>query len=543
MHELDDNALLRQYAEQNSETAFAALVTRHVDKVYSTALRHTRNASAAGEITQAVFVILAKKSGRLGGKVILAGWLYETARLTALTFIRSEIRRARREQEAHMQTALNENESEAWPHIAPLLDDALAGLSAADRHAIVLRYFDGKSLGEVGAALGASEDAAKKRVTRAVEKLRGYFTKRGVTLTATVLTAAISANSVQAAPLGLAATVTATAVKGTLISATITTLVNTTMKTMTWLKIKFVAGVGIAALLAGGAATVAVLQTSKSDDGLTPQQIAKQSQEAYAALTSYSDNGATISTIGPTSVTNTFHIRLQRPDFYRIDWSQLIAPGVTYSKGVVWSAGDGHFMQMSSSTGDVYPQPNKSAGRQQNLGAAAGVSSWASSTIPGAFFGEQTVGEQTGNASLRLVLMGATKLNQEPDAIVGGVDCHVFTSKLDPSTRPGGGKLPNNMVSIAQATTTFWIGKKDHLIRQTRMVMDTSHMTMPKMSDEQIKNILGKTGKPVTIEAVAAMRKIMEGGQRQLSSGNITYLETHENIVVNRKFSAADFAR
>lgn len=260
MHEPDDHALLRQYAEQNSEAAFAAIVSRHVDKVYSVALRHTRNAHAAEEITQAVFVILAKKSGRLGAKVILAGWLYETARLTAVTYIRSEIRRARREQEAHMNTALNKSE-EAWPHIAPLLDDALTGLSAADRHAVVLRYFDGKSLGEVGAALGASEDAAKKRVARAVEKLRGWFTKRGVTLTATVLTAAIAANSVQAAPLGLAATVTATAVKGTLISATITTLVNTTMKTITWLKIKFAAGVAVAAMLAGGAATIALAQS------------------------------------------------------------------------------------------------------------------------------------------------------------------------------------------------------------------------------------------------------------------------------------------
>lgn len=266
MHELDDHALLRQYAEQNSEAAFAALVTRHLDKVYSVALRHTRNVHAAEEITQAVFVILAKKSGRLGAKVILSGWLYETARLTAVTFIRSEIRRARREQEAHMQTALNENESEVWPHIAPLLDDAMAKLSEADRHAIVLRYFDGQSLGEVGAALGASEDAAKKRVTRAVEKLRSFFTKRGVTLKATALTAAISANSVQATPLGLAATVTATAAKGTLVSATLTTLVKGTMKTMTWLKIKFAVGVSVAALLAGGAATVAISGSNTNAD-------------------------------------------------------------------------------------------------------------------------------------------------------------------------------------------------------------------------------------------------------------------------------------
>src|SRR5471032_2263398 len=108
MHELDDHALLREYTERNSEEAFATLVTRHINTVYSVALRHTRNPHAAEEITQAVFVILAKKAPSLGRRVILSGWLYQTSRLTAVTFIRSEIRRARRELEAHMQTALNE---------------------------------------------------------------------------------------------------------------------------------------------------------------------------------------------------------------------------------------------------------------------------------------------------------------------------------------------------------------------------------------------------------------------------------------------------
>src|SRR5689334_18466116 len=102
MQELDDNALLREYLDQNSEAAFAALVTRHVNKVYSVALRHTRSPDLAGEITQAVFVILAKKSRTLGNGVVLSGWLYQTARLTAVAFIRGEIRRARREEEAHM---------------------------------------------------------------------------------------------------------------------------------------------------------------------------------------------------------------------------------------------------------------------------------------------------------------------------------------------------------------------------------------------------------------------------------------------------------
>src|SRR5499425_2129440 len=111
MQELDDSVLLCEYVERDSEEAFARLVTRHVNKVYSIALRHTRNPHQAEEITQAVFVILARKSRQLGKRVILSGWLCRTARLTAVTVVRSEIRRARREQEAHMQTVLNETES------------------------------------------------------------------------------------------------------------------------------------------------------------------------------------------------------------------------------------------------------------------------------------------------------------------------------------------------------------------------------------------------------------------------------------------------
>jgi len=178
MQELDDTTLLREYVECDSEEAFAALVTRHVNKVYSVALRLTGNPHSAEEITQAVFVILAKKSGIwANGSSFPAGSI--NARLAAVTFIRGGIRRARREQEACMQTALTENESDAlsrrnsmeadWMQIAPLLDAAMARLNETDRHAVVLRFFDGKSLREVGAALGASEEAAKKRVSRALE--------------------------------------------------------------------------------------------------------------------------------------------------------------------------------------------------------------------------------------------------------------------------------------------------------------------------------------------------------------------------------------
>src|SRR5262249_13047634 len=144
--------------------------------------------------------------------VVLSGWLYQTARLMSVTFLRSEIRRANREQEAQMQTVLDNSESGAWIQIAPLLDTAIATLNETDRCAVVLRFFDGRSMSEVGAALGASEATAKKRVSRAVEKLRRFFRTRGVVLPVTVLMEAISASGVEAAPPLLAKSITAVAV-------------------------------------------------------------------------------------------------------------------------------------------------------------------------------------------------------------------------------------------------------------------------------------------------------------------------------------------
>src|ERR1035437_5872395 len=198
MSELDDYQLLAEFARKNSEAAFAALVQRHVNLVYSVALRSVGNVHAPEEITQAVFIILARKAKSFSRKTILSGWLYQTTRLTAANFLRGEIRRQKREQEAYMQSALNKSEPDVWPQIAPLLDDALAKLGERDRNAIVLRFFENENLRDVGAALGASEDAAKMRVNRALEKLRKYFVKRGVTLTATAIADAVAANYVHA---------------------------------------------------------------------------------------------------------------------------------------------------------------------------------------------------------------------------------------------------------------------------------------------------------------------------------------------------------
>ena len=259
MPEMDDIELLAQYARGNSEAAFATLVTRHVNLVYSTALRSVGNPHAAEEITQAVFIILARKAQGLSQRTVLSGWLYQTTRLTAANFLRGEIRRQRREQEAYMQSLLNEPEPEIWPQIAPLLDTAMELLGEKDRNAIVLRYFENKNLGEVGLALGASEDAAKMRVNRALEKLRKFFTKRGATLSTALIVGAVSANSVQAAPMALAKSVTAVAIaKGAVASGSTLALIRGALKLMAWSKAKTAIVVGMGVLLAAGTTTVTV---------------------------------------------------------------------------------------------------------------------------------------------------------------------------------------------------------------------------------------------------------------------------------------------
>ena len=292
MQPTDDSGLLRQYAENHSDEAFAALVTRHVNLVYSVALRHVGDPHQAEEVAQAVFIILAKKAGQLRHDKALSSWLFQATRLTASNFVRGETRRHRREQEAHMQSVLNESGSDVWSRIAPLLDDAVAGLSEKDRHALLLRFYEGRNLREVGAVLGASEDAAEKRVNRAVEKLRMFFAKRGVTVGASGLVVAISANAVQAAPGGLAVTIsTAAALGGTAIAATATA---TAVKTiaMTILQKVFITATIAAAVGTGiyearqASALRAQVQTLQQQGPLTDQiqQLTRERDDAAHQL-------------------------------------------------------------------------------------------------------------------------------------------------------------------------------------------------------------------------------------------------------------------
>ncbi len=269
----DDLTLLREYARHNSEEAFATLVSRHVNLVYSVALRDVHDPHLAEEITQAVFIILARKAESLSSKVILSGWLCRTARYASANALTIQRRRQEREQEAYMQSILNEPEPDAWTQIAPLLGGAMGQLGRKDHDAVVLRFFEGKSFQEIGTAFGASENAAKKRVAYALEKLRKYFSKRGVVLPVAVITAAISANSVQAAPAILAKTATAVAItKGAAASASTLTLIKGALKVMAWSKAKMAIVAGAAVLLAAGGGA-AIYETQQNPAPGAPAEL------------------------------------------------------------------------------------------------------------------------------------------------------------------------------------------------------------------------------------------------------------------------------
>jgi RNA polymerase sigma factor (sigma-70 family) len=217
-----DLELLARYVRHRAEDAFAEIVRRHLDLVHSAALRQVRSPQLAEEVAQCAFLKLTRHAGQLAPGTILSAWLYQVTRREAIDVVRREACRRLREQIATEMNAMNAPAAD-WTHIEPLLDEAMHALDETDRAAVLLRYFENKSLREVGQALGTSDDTAQKRISRAVERLREFFAKRGVTVGTSGLIVVVSANAVQAAPVGLAVTISTTAVlAGTTLTTTAT---------------------------------------------------------------------------------------------------------------------------------------------------------------------------------------------------------------------------------------------------------------------------------------------------------------------------------
>jgi RNA polymerase sigma factor (sigma-70 family) len=248
----DDRQLLRRFAAERSEAAFGELVTRHLPLVYSTAIRQTGgDEHLAKDVVQLIFTDLARKAPSLSVSVILSGWLHRATIFAARQIRRGERRRREREHQAVTMNATSSPTENDWRQIRPLLDEALDRLNKTDRDALLLRFFEQQSFAQIGANLGGSEDAARKRITRALEKLRAILQKHGVATTAAVLSMVMSANAVEAVPAGLAAELTNSSLAAAATGATFTLL-----KIMTATQLKL----GLGALVVAGAATAFVIQ-------------------------------------------------------------------------------------------------------------------------------------------------------------------------------------------------------------------------------------------------------------------------------------------
>ncbi len=230
-----DLELLARYTRHQAEDAFAELVRRHLDLVHSAALRQVRSPHLAEEVAQTAFISLARHAHRLAPDTVLTAWLYQVTRRTAIDVVRREARRQLREQIATEMKAMHAT-TDDWSDIEPLLDDAMQALDETDRTAVLLRYFENKSLREVGAILGASENAAQKRLVRAVERLRDFFAQRGVTVGASGLVMVLSAKAVQAAPVGMGLAISTAAALSGATAATVTATTTATASTVTSLQ-------------------------------------------------------------------------------------------------------------------------------------------------------------------------------------------------------------------------------------------------------------------------------------------------------------------
>ncbi len=298
MNDQTDAQLLRAYAEHRSDPAFAELVRRHVDIVHSAARRMVCDSHLAQDVTQGVFLALASNAAQLTDRPVLSGWLHRTAQNIAAQTVRTDVRRRVREQEAAAMNELLSAEPDApWEHIAPHLDTALGELSEADRDALLLRYFERKSASEMAQTLGISDEAAQKRVNRAVERLREFFAKRGLTVGASGLVVVISANAVQAAPVGLAITISAAAALGgtTLATSTATATKAIAMtilqKAIVTVTITVLVGAGIYEARQASSQRSQVQTLQQQQAPLTEQidQLTQERDTATNALTSMRD--------------------------------------------------------------------------------------------------------------------------------------------------------------------------------------------------------------------------------------------------------------
>ncbi|MGZ5528724.1 MAG: RNA polymerase sigma factor, partial [Limisphaerales bacterium] len=248
----DDSELLNRFVDSHDEDAFAELVRRHLNLVYSAALRQTNgDTHLAQDVAQTVFTELARKAASLARHPNLAGWLYTSTHFAAANTVRTHRRRFVREQESYLMRELLDKTSPdfEWEKLRPVLDAAMHELKEQDRDAILLRFFENQPMANIGNKLGVSEDTARKRVERALEKLRDLLAHHGITTADGALSLALSANAIQVAPAGLATILIGASLAGG--AATTTTATLFKLLSMTTLQKTLIATVVVAAVGTG----------------------------------------------------------------------------------------------------------------------------------------------------------------------------------------------------------------------------------------------------------------------------------------------------
>jgi RNA polymerase sigma factor (sigma-70 family) len=272
----ESQQLLAEYARTGSDAAFRELVARYVNLVFSTALRLVGgDTHRAEDVAQTVFADLARQASKLSSDVMLGGWLHRHVCFVAANTLRSERRRQLRERQAVEMNALQNDSGTDFSTVAPILDEAINKLGEEDRTAILLRFFEQRDYRSVGELLGSNEDAARMRVSRALEKLHVHLGRRGVKTTASALGVVLTANAVHAAPAGLAATISTTAaLAGTSVAASANVL--TTTITMTTFQ-KAILGVSLFTAIGTGFTSV---YQARQNAALKQQVLSLEQQQA-----------------------------------------------------------------------------------------------------------------------------------------------------------------------------------------------------------------------------------------------------------------------
>lgn len=304
MHEPSDAQLLRDYADHADEPAFRELVNRHAGLVYASALRQVTSPDLARDVAQSVFTDLARKASVLAETLTenssLLGWLYRSTRFTALNQLRDDRRRLARKRQVMEHFNPAAETAPDWEQVQPVLDAAMADLNDEDRDALLLRFFKNHDFRAIGSVLGVSDDAAQKRVSRALERLRTHLTSRGVTTSAVALSTALSANAAPVAPAGLAAALSTGALAGTTIAttATVTAIKTIAMTTLqkTLITATLAAAIGTGIYEARQAATlqsqVQILQQQQAPLAEQLRQLQRERDAATNRLASLSEGMA-----------------------------------------------------------------------------------------------------------------------------------------------------------------------------------------------------------------------------------------------------------